>query len=169
METIPVTLLLLCVSLANTFYLFTRVKIYRLHHYQNPPINGNSSPLPSSPNASLVSSSSLDFFPSTPLPLSSRIWYYFSVFWRFLLNMDSQKSLYNANRSAKDVVQLDVWTPGEGEGVLFAIYSPVHSLLWMATTSANWMLMVIIMGLLGVQVRSTWTSFGGGIEGLMFL
>jgi hypothetical protein len=153
METIPVTLLLLCASLANTFYLFTRVKIYRLHHHQNTSINGNSSPLPSSPNASLVSS--LDFFPSTPIPLSSRIWYYFSAFWRFLLNTDSPKSLHNANRSAKDVVQLDVWTPGEGEGVLFAIYSPVHLLLWMATTSANWMLMVIVMGLLGVQVRST--------------
>jgi hypothetical protein len=50
------------------------------------------------------------------------------------------------------VQQLEVWVPGELEMTLFCVYSPVHPLLWMATTSANWMFMLVIMGVVGVQV-----------------
>lgn len=50
------------------------------------------------------------------------------------------------------VQQLEVWVPGEMELTLFCIYSPIHALLWMATTSANWMLMFLVMGGAGLQV-----------------
>ena len=49
---------------------------------------------------------------------------------------------------------LEVWTPGELEMALFGIYSPVHTLLWTATTGANWILMFFIMFIVGVQVRT---------------
>ena len=49
--------------------------------------------------------------------------------------------------------QLEVWTPGALEMALFSLYSPVHALLWIATTSANWMLMFFVMFIVGVQVR----------------
>ena len=48
---------------------------------------------------------------------------------------------------------LEVWTPGPLEMALFGIYSPVHALLWMATSSANWMVMVLTMFIVSVQVR----------------
>jgi len=51
------------------------------------------------------------------------------------------------------VQQLEVWIPDDLEKMLFCIYSPVHPLLWMATTSANWMLMLVIMVGTGVQMR----------------
>lgn len=50
------------------------------------------------------------------------------------------------------VHQLSVWNPGELELELFSLYSPIHALLWLATSSANWMLMLFIMGFTGVQV-----------------
>ena len=50
------------------------------------------------------------------------------------------------------VQQLEVWTPGELEMFLFSVYSPVHALLWMATNSTNWMMMLVVMFLTGVQV-----------------
>ena len=50
------------------------------------------------------------------------------------------------------IQQLEVWTPGELEMFLFSVYSPVHALLWMATNSTNWMMMLVVMFLTGVQV-----------------
>jgi hypothetical protein len=50
------------------------------------------------------------------------------------------------------IQQLNVWNPGEFESRLFCVYSPAHSLLWMSTNSANWMLTMAIMGIVGVQV-----------------
>lgn len=37
-------------------------------------------------------------------------------------------------------------------GVL-AIYSPAHALLWMCTTGTNWVIMGVVMGLVGMQMR----------------
>ena len=54
--------------------------------------------------------------------------------------------------NTKMVQQLNVWNPGELETRLFCIYSPAHALLWMATNSTNWVLAMIIMGLVGAQV-----------------
>lgn len=53
--------------------------------------------------------------------------------------------------------QLQVWTPGELEMVLFAIYSPVHALLWMAFTSANWIIMAAIMGVTSMHVSTLYS------------
>jgi hypothetical protein len=62
--------------------------------------------------------------------------------------------VYNTAPPAKTarVQQLEVWTPGDLELMLFNVYSPVHVFLWMATGSSNWMMMVFVMGLVGAQV-----------------
>ena len=72
---------------------------------------------------------------------------------RFLLNMSPPKDRQYASTQYEKVQQLEVWTPGEFEMMLFAIYSPVHAWLWIAMTGTNWILMGVIMGLVGLQVR----------------
>lgn len=43
--------------------------------------------------------------------------------------------------------------PGEFELTVFCAYSPAHAFLWMATTSNNWMLMLTLMGIVGMQLH----------------
>jgi len=79
-------------------------------------------------------------------------WSAFASFWRFLLGLEpSRKPVVLQGKTAR-VQQLNVWWPGELELRLFSVYSPAHALLWTATTSANWMLNLIIMGVVGTQV-----------------
>lgn len=155
MKTTPTTLLLVIASVLNAFYLFTRIKVYRLHQRTDPI---------ASPNAKYVSAQ-LDFEPLQTPSLVSRVasgsWYLFSASWRFLLNMKPATKSGSKGPKMSKVQQIDMWLPGPLESTLFSIYSPAHSLLWMATTSANWMLMFIIMAGVGVQVRSCmsqWTK-----------
>jgi len=151
--TTPMTILLIAASVLNTFCLFSRIRLYRLHHSPDPV---------SSPSATFVSSS-LDFSPIPPPTTSARLWYAFSGFWRFLLNMDPPKSLYaNGNgENVKTVQQLEVWTPGDAELYmgLFVVYSPAHAMLWMGVSSANWMLMLAVMALMGAQLRVMTRSY----------
>lgn len=141
------TLLLLVASVLNSLYLFTRLRIYRLHHKLDPV---------SSTSAKFVSAD-LDYEPLEPPSVVSRVatgaWYTFCASWRFLLNLNPPAISSIGNSKSAKIQQLEVWIPGELEMMLFCVYSPVHSLLWMATTSANWMLMLVIMGGAGVQVR----------------
>lgn len=78
----------------------------------------------------------------------------FMVSLRFLLNMKPPKDRQTAASRFERVQQLEVWTPGEFEMSLFSIYSPVHALLWMALTSANWIIMTFIMGVTSMHVSS---------------
>jgi Protein of unknown function (DUF2418) len=141
------TLLLISASILNTLYLFSRIRLYRLHHCPDPV---------SSPSATFVSST-LDFSPIPPPTATARLWYAFSAFWRFLFNMAPPKSLYGSENgeNMEKVQQLDVWTPSEAEWNmgLFVVYSPAHAMLWMGVLSANWMLMFAIMALVGAQVN----------------
>lgn len=71
----------------------------------------------------------------------------------FLLNMTPPKDRQTTRVGNTDRVQeLQVWTPGELEMTLFSIYSPVHALLWIAFTSANWIIMAVIMGVVSMHV-----------------
>jgi Protein of unknown function (DUF2418) len=140
------TFLLIAASVLNAFFLFSRLRLYRLHRRPDPV---------SSPNAKFVSAD-LDYEPLQPPSLISRIssgaWYTFCASWRFLLNMNPPSTKYGGGPTMSKVQQLEVWIPGELEMTLFCIYSPIHPLLWMATTSANWMFMLLIMSGVGVQV-----------------
>lgn len=130
----------------NAFYLFTRIKLYRLHRQPDPV---------SSPNARFVSAQ-LDFEPLEPPSLTSRIrsgaWYSFICSWRFLLGMQLPASPRDIPGRTSRLQQLEVWTPGELETALFTVYSPAHALLWMVTDSSNWVLTLIVMSIVGIQV-----------------
>ena len=64
-----------------------------------------------------------------------------------------------ATKEATSKVQeLEVWTPSEMETELFSIYSPAHALLWLAIGSTNWLLSILIMGLVSLQVCHTNSS-----------
>jgi hypothetical protein len=140
------TLLLIAASVFNSYHLINRTKTYTL--------NARSDPV-SSPHATFVRTE-VSPRPAPPVSLSTRLWHLFSVCWRWLLNFDPPKARHT--RSCDDgpvrrVQQLEVWTPGELEATLFCIYSPAHVLLWMATGSSNWIIMLFIMVLVGLQVR----------------
>ncbi|KAF7322984.1 hypothetical protein HMN09_00078100 [Mycena chlorophos] len=143
--TVPVTLCLVAASLLNTMYLFTRVKLYRLHMRADPV---------SSPNSKFVAAQ-LDFQPLAPPPLSARIfkalWFGFSTSWRFLLGMQLPVRNPPPPPKVARVQQLEVWTPGEFESMLFNVYSPAHSLLWCATGPSNWISTVLLLVVVGVQ------------------
>ncbi|PSR94100.1 hypothetical protein PHLCEN_2v4528 [Hermanssonia centrifuga] len=144
--TVPVTILLVFGSLGNAFYLFTRTRVYQLALATDPV---------SSPNAKFVHRE------RTPEPQPKRstfmliirhLWHAFAISVRFLLNLSPPKNQETRGRRGGEVVQtLEVWTPGDLEMMLFSVYSPVHAWLWMALTSANWILMCLIMALVGVQ------------------
>lgn len=142
-------------SLLNTFYLFTCIKLYRLHRQSDPV---------SSPNARFVSAQ-LDVEPLERPSLVSRfrsgVWSTFDYSWRFLFGMQLSTSPRDVPGKLSRLQQLEVWTPGELEIVLFTVYSPAHALLWMATGSSNWVLMLIIMSVVGIQVISCIDYFLG--------
>ncbi|KAI0724021.1 hypothetical protein C8T65DRAFT_628229 [Cerioporus squamosus] len=165
--TVPMTFILVSASILNTLYLFTRTKTYFLNLASDPV---------SSPHASFVKrprtphrSSSDDLVPrrSAPALLLALLGSVFSALWRglvlstrFLLNLSPPKVRAPQPWEENErVQQLEVWTPGALEMALFSLYSPVHSLLWIATTSANWMLMFFIMFIVGVQTRALARSY----------
>ncbi|KAJ6630811.1 hypothetical protein B0H10DRAFT_1773890 [Mycena sp. CBHHK59/15] len=151
--TVPMTIFIFATTILNTIYLFSRIKLYRLHLRPDPV---------SSPNAKFVSAQ-LDFQPLEPPPLTTRIrtslWFGFSTSWRFLLGMKPPVFPTLPPGKTARVQQLEVWTPGELEMMLFNVYSPVHALLWMATGSSNWMLMLLIMGCVGAQANAMTHSY----------
>ncbi|KAF7789505.1 hypothetical protein EIP86_000451 [Pleurotus ostreatoroseus] len=147
--TIPVTVILVAAALVNTAYLFTRTRLYTLR-YADEPV--------SSPNAKFVSrehTPAADDDPDAPRTGLARrvlqhLWTALVLFVRFLLNLTPPKG--REVRTAERVQVLEKWDPREFEMVLFAIYSPVHTLLWLAFTSANWIIVFTIMALVSVQV-----------------
>ena len=146
LQTTPLSFVLIVASFLNAIYLFTRIRIYRLHHHPEPI---------SSPNARFVSEQ-LDFEPLKVPSLGSRVrsavWFGFSCSWRFLLGFQLPPRSGQLPGKTARVQQLEVWSPGQFEMVLFTLYSPAHAFLWMATGTTNWMAMGIVMGLVGAQV-----------------
>ncbi|KAG5642955.1 hypothetical protein DXG03_001836 [Asterophora parasitica] len=151
--TTPVSIFLIAAACLNAVYLFTRIKLYRLHHRPDPV---------SSPNARFVSAQ-LDFAPleapSLIWRLTSGMWYAFSYSWRWLLGMKPPTRPGQLPGRTARVQQLEVWAPGELEKVLFAVYSPAHALLWTATGSSNWISMLVVMGLVGAQLHAMTYSY----------
>lgn len=43
---------------------------------------------------------------------------------------------------------------------LFSIYSPAHAFLWLGMGYTNWLVSVVVMGLVGVQVSLPFRLFG---------
>lgn len=87
------------------------------------------------------------------------LWRGFTLSMRFLLNMAPPKDREVASARFERVQQLEVWTPGELELMLFAVYSPVHACLWIAFNNSNWIIMGFLMMIVGVQVSTVSLSF----------
>ncbi|KAF4614771.1 hypothetical protein D9613_003065 [Agrocybe pediades] len=145
--TTPITLLLILASLFNTYKLATTTKTYKFH-YRPEPL--------ASPHAKFVATN-IDLEPLPRPSLGQRVrtstWYYFSYFWRFLLGMQPPTRATPLREKTTRVQELDMWVPGELELELFSIYSPAHSLLWIALPSSNWIYTVLIMGVVGIQLN----------------
>ena len=147
-------MLLIAASVWNTFRLFTRTRLYQLNMAVDPV---------ASPHAKFVRRESKETQTHRAPPARRRgalvlailrsLWRGFAVSVRFLLNMSPPKDRQMASTRYERVQQLEVWTPGELELALFGLYSPVHAMLWMAVTTANWMLLFFSMFITSVQVR----------------
>ncbi|OSD08643.1 hypothetical protein PYCCODRAFT_1401245 [Trametes coccinea BRFM310] len=161
--TVPMTFVLISASIVNALFLFTRTRTYYLNLASEPV---------SSPHASFVKrprtphrTSSDDLLPRRTLAgilsaLLHALWRGLAVSVRFLLNLSPPRTRAPQPWEEDErVQQLEVWTPGELEMALFGTYSPVHGLLWMATTSANWMMMFLVMFAVGVQTRALSRSY----------
>ncbi|EIW60092.1 uncharacterized protein TRAVEDRAFT_63775 [Trametes versicolor FP-101664 SS1] len=165
--TVPMTFILVSASIVNALFLFTRMRVYYLNLAAEPV---------SSPHASFVKrprtphrASSDEPAPRRSLPAAlaaflaaclSALWRGLRVSVRFLLNLSPPKARAPQPwEEDQRVQQLEVWTPGALEMALFGTYSPVHALLWMALTSANWMMMFLIMFMVGVQTRALSRSY----------
>ena len=135
------TILLIIAASLNTLFLFTHTKLYHLHLQPDPV---------ASPHARFVSA------PTDPPALSSRLrasaWGAFLAFWRFLLGITPSSSPGSSAYGGPRVQELEVWTPSEGELMLFCIYSPVHVFLWMLWNAGNWIMMAAIMVGVSFQV-----------------
>jgi|SRR6266850_899130 len=152
-KTVPMTCLLIIAASLNTLFLFTHTKLYHLHLQPDP--------VPS-PHARFVSA------PTDPPALSSRLrasaWGAFLAFWRFLLGITPSSSPGSSAYAGPRVQELEVWTPSEGELMLFCIYSPIHVFLWMLWNAGNWIMMAAIMAGVSFQVRAIVPSpFSGSI------
>ncbi|KAH7914944.1 hypothetical protein BJ138DRAFT_1170202 [Hygrophoropsis aurantiaca] len=174
--TVPATFILLAASTLNVLHLFTQTRVYQLH-------KRNQADAVNSPHATFVSSparaSSSSSNEPAPTPSFRRrlvqlfvsllllAWRLFLGFWRFLLGItpatpSSSPPLHGANLD--QIQQLEIWTPGELEGVLLSIYSPVHALLWVGTSATNWMLMCFVMGAVGVQTSVLMKAYEGLVK-----
>jgi Protein of unknown function (DUF2418) len=133
-------------SVLNTYNLSTRTKHYQFLRRQDPI---------SSPNAKfVVTKMDLERLerPSWGKRIRSNLWYALSLSWRFLLGMRLPHAGPAIKETTSKVQELEVWTPSEIETELFSIYSPAHALLWLAIGSTNWLLSILIMGVVGLQV-----------------
>ena len=135
-KTVPMTCVLIIAAALNTLFLFTHTKLY--HLFLQP------DPVPS-PHARFVSA------PTNPPTLASRLrtlaWGLFLAFWRFILGITPSSSPpgSSAYGGGTRVQELEVWTPSEGELMLFCVYSPVHAVLWMLWNAGNWIMMAAVM------------------------
>ncbi|EJD06050.1 uncharacterized protein FOMMEDRAFT_79278 [Fomitiporia mediterranea MF3/22] len=153
--TTPVTFLLIAASFYNAFRLLSQNRVYFLHHRTT---------LVNSPRAAFVDAQIDLTPPETPSLLYrvfSWLWYQFSVSWRFLLNFKPPAPRVAEGARVERVQQLSVWEPGELEMSLFAVYSPAHAFLWVATTGSNWIVMFTIMGIIGLQIHLLCSSYAG--------
>ena len=138
------TCLLIIAASLNTLFLFTHTKLYHLF-LQSDPV--------ASPHARFVT------VPTNPPSLASRVrtsaWGLFLAFWRFLLGITPSSSPGSSAYGGTRVQELEVWTPSEGELMLFCVYSPVHVFLWMLWNAGNWIMMAAVMVGVSFQVRTT--------------
>ena len=147
-KTVPTTCLLIIITSLNTLFLFTHTKLYHLH-LQHEPV--------ASSHARFVS------VPTDPPALASRLrtyaWGLFFAFWRFLLGITPSSSPGSSAYGGRRVQELEVWTPSEGELMLFCIYSPIHVVLWMLWNAGNWIMMAAVMAGISFQVCIIVPSF----------
>jgi hypothetical protein len=147
-KTVPMTCVLIIAASLNALFLFTHTKLYHLFLQPDPV---------ASPHARFVS------VPTNPPALASRLrscaWGVFLAFWRFLLGITPSSSPGSSAYGGTRVQELEVWTPGEGELMLFCVYSPVHVFLWMLWNAGNWIMMAAVMVGVSFQVRTVIPSF----------
>ncbi|KAI6150759.1 hypothetical protein BKA82DRAFT_122247 [Pisolithus tinctorius] len=162
--TIPTTCLLLIASTLNVMHLFTETRTYRLH------MRSRVDPV-SSPHTTFVSSPQQEppVTEEEAVPRSTFmqrilgligsamliLWRAFVYLVRFLLGISSTSPSTSSpprGAPAEQIQQLEVWTPGELERTLFAVYSPAHALLWICTDGTNWVLMCALMAMVGVEI-----------------
>ncbi|KZS89935.1 hypothetical protein SISNIDRAFT_488797 [Sistotremastrum niveocremeum HHB9708] len=135
-----------------TFYLFTRIRVYRIHHHQ--PAGRATQSLVSSPHAKFVDASLESEAPETPTTRERTLriaWATLMSTYRFLFNQPTPAE--DLSRKSNQIQELEVWAPGDFEKTLFTVYSPVHSLLWRTWDFNNWFLVLCILGLVSLQVH----------------
>jgi len=151
---------LLALSVLAAFYFFTRVRIYRLHHHMKP--GETETRLVDSPHARFVGNKETFTAVEEPSPWT-RAWAFIKhllwTCWFFLLNQEAEETP-KLKGGKSQVQELEVWTPKEAEKAFFTIYSPMHSLLWLAWDHNNWLLVTFIMAFCAFQLNALILAYG---------
>jgi hypothetical protein len=146
-QSTPITIILIAISVFNTYSLALRTRNYKFHHKTDPL---------ASPHAKFVVTK-LDLEPVAQPSLTQRLRfnasYAFSYSWRWLLGMQPPvRRMPQVKDKTTRVQELDIWEPSELELELFSIYSPVHALLWFGMGSSGWIFALLVMVLVSLQV-----------------
>ncbi|KDQ14057.1 hypothetical protein BOTBODRAFT_159980 [Botryobasidium botryosum FD-172 SS1] len=159
----PIAFLLLVAATLNALYLFTRTKTY--HLYMRP------DPAPS-PHATFIPSQTLEH--TEPPSFVQRVISLFKIVlgatWRFLISSSSSpEDVLRDMQNTEKIQQLDVWAPGDLERHLFVIYSPAHALVWTVFSASNWVISLLLMGVLTLQMYSLTFSYEALLKDRMII
>jgi len=156
-----VELCLFAISVLASFYLFTRVRIYHIHHHKKP--GETECHLVNSPHARFVGKRENLTTMEEPSPWSRAFSFSKHLLltcWHFLLNQDQDNEEKISSMDGRSTVQeLVVWHPKDAEKAFFIIYSPVHNLLWITWNFNNWLLIMTLMGLCSFQLNLLTTAY----------
>ncbi|KAN0118038.1 hypothetical protein V8E52_005625 [Russula decolorans] len=150
--TVPMTCVLIIAASLNTLLLFTHTKLYHLFIHPARPHRIPSCALHLSANKSTCARES---------PTHTCVGFIPRLL-GLLLGITPSSSppgsnAYGGGTRVQDLEVWSLWTPSEGELVLFCVYSPVHAVLWMLWNAGNWIMMAAVMVGVSFQVRTCLT------------
>ena len=170
LQTVPTTCVLLIASTLNALHLFSRTRTYQLHRRTRAdPVNSaHATFVPSPRRESAVHSAAKSTFAGR---IAGLLLYMLRMLWHvvvsvvgFLLGLSwasPSTSSPPQGAPAETVQQLEMWVPGELERTLLGLYSPAHALLWMCTSTTNWVVMCVVMCVVGVQTGTLIEAYEG--------
>jgi len=159
----PVAFLLLVIATLNAAYLFARTKTYHLHLRPDPA---------PSPHATFVPSETIEHAePPSPLErVLSLLKFAIGGIWRLLIGSSlSPEDALQDMQNIRKVQQLNVWAPGDLERYLFAVYSPAHALVWTVFSASNWVISLLLMGVLTLQLYALTFSYEALLKDRMII
>ncbi|KZV81852.1 hypothetical protein EXIGLDRAFT_779236 [Exidia glandulosa HHB12029] len=135
-------------SLANAAYLASRTREYT-HFYTRDPLPTQHARFV--PAEEIFKRDDDEGEPAIARRLARVAWKLVRATWRWLSGAEGPAPI-QAMVDGRVIQKVDMWMPEEFEKTLFALYSPVHAVLWLFWSPQNWLGVLIALGLLSAQL-----------------